>query len=138
MAKLTPENWTALEAMVNRIIPADEYPDGWSAGVGDYLARQFRADLAACVPAYAAGLDALDLEAQAAGQSRFADMLPAAQDELLARVEASTIRVEWPIDPAQFFSMVVSHAMEGYYADPGNGGNRDAISWRMIGFQVTG
>jgi hypothetical protein len=28
----------------------------------------------------------------------------------------------------------VELAHEGYYADPGNGGNRDAVSWRMIGY----
>ena len=28
--------------------------------------------------------------------------------------------------------------MEGYYADPGNGGNRDGIAWQMIGFTGDG
>ena len=34
-----------LEAMVNRIIPADQDPGGWDGGVGDYLFRQFEGDL---------------------------------------------------------------------------------------------
>jgi gluconate 2-dehydrogenase gamma chain len=34
--------------------------------------------------------------------------------------------------------MLVNHTMEGFYSDPGNGGNRDAVSWKMIGFEVTG
>lgn len=135
---LTSEHWAALEALVNRIIPADDYPDGWSAGVGDYLARQFRGDLAGCIPAYAAGLAALDRESLAAAQVRFAEIPPSAQDELLARIESGAVVADWPIDPLQFFNMAVSHVMEGYYADPENGGNRDEISWRMIGFTVTG
>jgi hypothetical protein len=28
--------------------------------------------------------------------------------------------------------------MEGFYGDPGNGGNRNAVSWHMIGFEVRG
>ena len=32
-------------------------------------------------------------------------------------------------------SRLVNHAAEGYYADPGQGGNRNRVSWRMIGFQ---
>jgi hypothetical protein len=29
---------------------------------------------------------------------------------------------------------MVDLAAEGFYADPANGGNRDAASWRMIGY----
>jgi hypothetical protein len=32
----------------------------------------------------------------------------------------------------------VEHSAEGFYSDPGNGGNRDNIAWKMIGFEVTG
>jgi len=28
---------------------------------------------------------------------------------------------------------VVSHTMQGYYGDPRHGGNRDAVSWTMLG-----
>ena len=42
----------------------------------------------------------------------------------------------WPVDPAEFFRNVIEHVMEGYYSDPGNGGNRDSIAWRMIGFEA--
>jgi gluconate 2-dehydrogenase gamma chain len=28
----------------------------------------------------------------------------------------------------------VTLTIEGFYSDPGNGGNRDAVAWRMIGF----
>ena len=41
-------------------------------------------------------------------------------------------------DPVAFFQTAVEHAMEGFYSDPGNGGNHDGVSWRMIGFEVRG
>ena len=34
------------------------------------------------------------------------------------------------------FARLVELAHEGFYADPGNGGNRDAVSWRMIGYET--
>jgi len=32
-----------------------------------------------------------------------------------------------------FFELVRKHTFEGYYGSPRHGGNRDAISWRMLG-----
>ena len=135
---LTDEQWTVLEMMVNRIIPADDFPGGWEAGVGDYLARQFQGDLMDRISIYRAGLDALDQEARSDRHLRFADLSPSEQDALLTRVEEGDVTSSWPINPKQFFRMAVGHALEGFYADPGNGGNHDGVSWRMIGFEVRG
>lgn len=127
-----------LHAMINRIIPPDEFPSGWDAGVGVYLARQLNRDLQPQLTPYRAGLDALDAEAQSFAGARFAALPPATQDDLLSRIEAGQVTTQWPDDPAVFFTMVVTHAMEGYYSDPGNGGNDHAVSWRMIGFEARG
>ncbi|MDQ2688564.1 MAG: gluconate 2-dehydrogenase subunit 3 family protein, partial [Armatimonadota bacterium] len=61
---LTTRQWATLEALVNRIIPPDESPGGWEAGVGDYLQRQFAKDLSEKIALYQSGLDALDEEAR--------------------------------------------------------------------------
>ena len=34
---------------------------------------------------------------------------------------------------SQFFDLVRSHTFEGYYGAPRHGGNRDAVSWKMLG-----
>ena len=135
---LTQPQQTTLRALVDRLIPADDYPGGWDAGVGDYLDRQFRGDLGDFVQTYRAGLDALDAEARATSGMGLAEMDPAAQDDLLGRVERGEVATDWRIDPVEFFRAAAEHAAEGYYGDPGNGGNRDGVSWRMIGFEVTG
>jgi hypothetical protein len=125
-----------LQALVNRIIPADDYPGGWEAGVGDYLFRQFERDLKRLLSLYIVGLQALDAEAHALHQQPF-DRLPApAQDELLARIELGKVATHWAIDPTLFFRLAVEHCAEGYYSDPGNGGNKNGVSWEMIGFEV--
>jgi len=127
-----------LQALVDRIIPPDDFPSGWQAGVGDYLAGQFERDLRPQLERYRAGLDALDAEARAAAGVGFAELDAAGQDALLSRVEAGQVQADWPIDPAGFFYDAIEHAMEGFYSDLGNGGNRDGVAWRMIGFEVRG
>jgi gluconate 2-dehydrogenase gamma chain len=38
------------------------------------------------------------------------------------------------INGKQFFEMLLQSAMEGFFADPIYGGNRDKVSWRMVGY----
>ena len=135
---LTEAQRATLRALVDRLIPADDFPGGWDAGVGDYLDRQFGGDLSESVDLYRSGLDALEVEARAAAGVGFVALAPTAQDDLLRRVEVGDVATDWPVDPADFFRAATEHAAEGFYGDPGNGGNRDGVSWRMIGFEVSG
>lgn len=127
-----------LKAVVNCVIPADDYPAGWDAGVGSYLLRQFQGDLQAALPAYHVGLDALNREAQAIYGEDFANLSPTHQNKLLTSLETGKVQSKWLINPSVFFRMVIDHTAEGFYSDPGNGGNQDNVSWRMIGFEVQG
>ena len=133
---LTQAQAETLRAAVDRILPADEYPSGWEAGVGDYFAHLLTREAPLLFPTQQ-GLDALDVEARATESAAFAALTPDAQDRLLARVEAGKVRAEWPLPAPAFFRRLVSQVMEGYYADPGNGGNRDGVGWRMVGYRVT-
>ena len=138
LSMLTEAQQDTLRALVDRIIPADDFPGGWEAGVGDYLDRQFAGDLSHLVDDYRIGLDRLEAEACATTGTSFAALAAAAQDEVLRRVEQGDVVVDWPVDPAAFFRAAAEHAAEGFYGDPGNGGNSNGVSWRMIGFEVTG
>jgi len=125
---------TTLRAAIDRVIPPDQFLGGWAAGVGDYLTCQFAGDFAGLIGQYEIGLDALDATARQAHGASFAALSTATQDHLLGQIEAGTAGVEL----ARFFAMLVTHTMEGYYGDPDNGGNRDAVAWQMIGFEVRG
>ncbi len=127
---------SVLRAAADRIIPADDFPGAWAAGVGDYFAQLLTRE-PQFLFTYRQGLDALKAETQAVSGRAFAEMEPDAQDALLARVESGEVQAEWPLDPEAFFRLLVAQTMEGFYADPGNGGNRDGIAWEMIGFRVT-
>jgi hypothetical protein len=126
-----------LHAVVDRLIPPDHYPGGWDAGVGDFLTLLFirEPELAA---AHQAGMDALERESLAVYGREFPSLDAERQDGLLQNVEAGRVQTDWPVRPAQWFGQLREQVMEGFYADPGNGGNRDRVSWTMIGFEVRG
>ena len=135
---LSPAETELLQAIVNRISPADDYPAGWDAGVGDYLLQQFTRDLHPFRQTYQQGLAGIEAETLAVYQTGFRALEPAQQDTLLNAVEHNQVSTQWATDPAAFFTLLVDHCMEGFYSDPQNGGNRDAIAWDMIGFEVRG
>ena len=138
-----------LQALVDTIIPPDDYPGGWEAGVGDYLLRQFDGDLADMLPGYRRFLDRLERDAQSAHGTSFAKMTPRQRTEMLQELEKEHVPDDnifrrltmadnlKDLEGAAFFAGIVEHCGEGYYSDPGNGGNRDGVAWRMVGFEVT-
>lgn len=139
-AELSIDGWAeathgaTLRAAVTRIIPADEFPDAWAAGAGEYLRRLLGGDARHLAPWLAAGLAALDAEAVAAAGESFATLPPESQDDLLDRVARGDVQASWPVEPREFLALLVRLTNEGYYADPENGGNRAAVAWRMVGY----
>ena len=123
---------------MDTVIPPDESPGAWDNGAGRYLLRQFEGDLAHAVLEYRMGLDALDREAQTVYGSGFALLPPEHRMALFAAIEDGNAQSPWPVPAVAFLAQLVNHTMEGYYADPGQGGNPECASWDMIGFHVTG
>jgi hypothetical protein len=134
----TDQQVAVLRAALDCMIPPDDFPGAWDAGVGDYLARQFASDLASLREPYAIWLDSLDAECRAARSVGFADLDPLGREALLMRIEDGEVATAWPLNPQEFISLLARHAAEGYYSDPANGGNRDAVSWTMVGFRTNG
>lgn len=116
MAGLTESQIAVLRAVIDRIVPQDGDPAGTGFGADRYVLAQLRGGLAAEAPAIASGLDTLG--------PRFTSLDDAAQDAALGAVEAQP-----------WFARLVMLTQEGVYADPDNGGNIDAASWRMIGYE---
>ena len=123
-----------LQAVCDRLIPADDFPGAWEAGAGDYILRLLASDGALALSVYRIGLDSVDAEAQARFQKRFVQLDDADKDALLRDIERGEARAFWPVSPPRVFSTLLNHTAEGYYADPGNGGNRGCVSWKMIGW----
>jgi len=62
------------------------------------------------------------------------DRLPAAdKQKIMEDLEKGTITLD-KISGKQFFDTAYQATMEGMFADPIYGGNRDKASWKMIGY----
>jgi gluconate 2-dehydrogenase gamma chain len=113
-----------LAVLCDQIIPADDFPSASQAGVVAYIDRQLARHYRTHQAAYQAGLE----EADALNRVRFrcglVDATPEQQRETVAALEKNN-RV--------FFELLREHTMEGFYGSPRHGGNRDAVSWRMLG-----
>lgn len=124
-----------LRAVVDCLIPPDDYAGAFDAGVCDFIVRLFETDLAEQREFFDAGLEAIESEALARFDTPFADLSPDQQVVILEGIERGSVNTPWPIAPDQFFEILVRTTAEGYYSDPEQGGNKGAISWAMTGFQ---
>jgi len=115
-----------LRAVVDCLIPADDFPGAYDAGVCDYLERLLHTDLAGEAEFFRAGIEAIDAEALARFDQPFAKLTVNEQTSTLAAIESAAPR---------FFEMLVCTTAEGYYSEPQQGGNRGAVSWVMTGFE---
>jgi choline dehydrogenase-like flavoprotein len=105
-----------LRAVIDRIMPADDFPSASALGALDYILPMLGGDAAPDREPIRYGLQDL-------ARLGFLDKPPAEQDALLATVEQDS-----------WFRRLVELTAEGVYADPSNGGNRDTAGWRMIGY----
>jgi gluconate 2-dehydrogenase gamma chain len=131
----TPAEAHTLEAVCEQIVPGDRDPGARQAGVVHYIDRQLTGFHRAFREAYRSGLAALDETSRAAGGAPFAGLPWDKQTAVLEALEAGKAPGEaWKrVDGRAFFEMVVAHTMQGFYGSPRHGGNRDAVSWRMLG-----
>ena len=128
-------NLDTLRAVVDCLIPPDDFPGAYEAGVCDYIERLLRTDLADQAALYRAGIEAIDAEALARFGKPFAKLSPAEHILTLTAIESDAVETSWPMPPSRFFEMLVNTTVEGYYSEPQQGGNRGAISWVMTGFE---
>lgn len=124
-----------LPAVVDRLIPPDDFPGAYDAGVCDYIEQLLQTDLAEHDEFFRAGIDAIDSEALATYNAPFAVLTREQQIATLESIESGAVKTSWPISPARFFAMLVNVTAEGYYSDPQQGGNRGCASWVMTGFE---
>jgi gluconate 2-dehydrogenase gamma chain len=83
---------------------------------------------------YRASIAAVDRWAGATFGRPFAALDPATQDEALKALEDGKADLGETADAKAFFALLLQNVVEGYFADPVYGGNRDMSAWAMIGF----
>jgi gluconate 2-dehydrogenase gamma chain len=119
-----------------QIIPADDFPGARELGVATFIERVLREAHPEWTTVYQAGLNSTEASSQKVFRESFAKLTSDQQFQLLQRMERGDLPSElWPSPSTEdFFSMVRSHTMQGFYSNPRWGGNRDKLAWKMIGF----
>jgi gluconate 2-dehydrogenase gamma chain len=122
-------------ALTERIMPgAPGKPGARDADVLNYIDLALAGAYADLQDFYRHGLAALDAFCAGAYRQPFAQLPEARQDEVVAAMaEGKMSGFTWPTSQA-FFNTVRTHTMEGMFADPAYGGNKDFAGWRLVGF----
>jgi gluconate 2-dehydrogenase gamma chain len=131
---LTASEADVLEAIVARLIPADENgPGALEAGAPYFIDRALAGPLHSSRQAYADGLAAIEAYAQSNKGAGFTQLRSADQDAILTDFEKNVPGDFFP-DAASFFNLVRTHAIQGTFCDPYYGGNSNFVGWDLIGY----
>jgi gluconate 2-dehydrogenase gamma chain len=156
---LTPDEGAFVEALVDHMIPADALtPSGTALGIHVYIdralasgwgqgARLYRqgpwksgtANQGYQLPLTPAqlwreGIAATDAHCLKAWGRRFDQLASADRQGLLVAMQGGKVSFAGGPPARTFFAMAYQNVMEGLFADPIYGGNRDKAGWKMIGF----
>ena len=131
----SPTEAKLLIAVCEQIIPADDVPGASEAGVVFYIDRQLSGPLARYQHSYRQGLASFRQTCAEVYQAPFEELAFEAQTEALRLIEAGRAPKELWSDPSQqaFFELVLDHTRQGFYGSPRHGGNRNYVSYRMLG-----
>ena len=122
-------------AFAERLMPeAPGKPGARDAGVLNYIDLALAGAYADLQDFYRRGLAQLDAYCRKTYGQPFVRLAPAQQDEVIGVLEEGKAgEFGWPTAQA-FFNTIRTHTMEGMFADPIYGGNKDFAGWRLIGF----
>jgi gluconate 2-dehydrogenase gamma chain len=155
---LTPVEAAFIEAAVARLIPSDSTgPGAVEAAVPRFIDRQLAGpygsgdhfylqppfpkglptqgwQMRSPAEVYRAAIPAIERWSAATHGRPFAALDTATQDQALKALEEGKAELDGGTDAKAFFALLLQNTLEGYFADPIYGGNRDMGPWRMIGF----
>lgn len=147
-----------VEAALARLIPEDELgPGAVEAGVAVFIDRQLAGPYGqgdhfylkgpfpkaeptqgwqASKPAevYRQAMVAVERYVKDSAGASFAQLSPEKQDTVLKALESGDAKLKGGADAKVFFALLLQNTMEGFFADPLYGGNRDMAGWKLIGF----
>ena len=149
-----------VKAAVARLVPADELgPGGVEADVPFFIDQQLSGAYGAGArfynqgpfgsetpfqgyqlplspsELYRVGIAATDGYCQETYGKRFAELDPTKQDEVLSGLQGIATAVDLKDIPGTtFFTRLLGDTMDGFFADPAYGGNKDMIGWKLVGF----
>jgi gluconate 2-dehydrogenase gamma chain len=133
----TREEALCVIALCEQIIPADEDPGATDAGVIHYIDRQLTGYFKSNQGLYRNGIAAIQKSCLSLNGCRFEELENTKQFEFLINMEEGMlVGEEWKIiRQTELFNMLLNHTMQGYYGSPRYGGNKDYVSYTMLGME---
>jgi gluconate 2-dehydrogenase gamma chain len=124
-----------ITAFAERLMPGGSgKPGATDANVVNYIDLALSGAYSDQQDFYRRGLAQLDAHCAKTFGKPFRALTAAQQDEtILALEQGKVAEFEWP-KPHDFFEVVRTHTMEGLFADPVYGGNKDFAGWRLVEF----
>jgi len=145
-----------LRAAVDRLIPADEWPSASELNVVEYIDLQMagswgHGDLSSRTGPFHPGTPSQGYQLEytpaelfrrsilaighklAESGKQFHELPTSEQDTFLTTLQTKHLDLNGVPSPV-FFGLLWKHTLEGYFADPIYGGNKDKMGWKMIGF----
>ena len=124
-----------IAAISERIMPsAPDKPGARNADVLNYIDLALAGAYADLQDFYRRGLASLEAYCRSTHKEPFVRLTEAQQDEVLQALEdGKAAGFTWP-SSKEFFNTLRTHTMEGMFADPLYGGNKDFAGWRLVGF----
>ena len=124
-----------VEAFTERLMPgAPGKPGDRDAGVLNYIDLALAGAYADLQDFYRHGLAQLDQYSRETYREPFVRLSAGQQEAVITALEqGKATGFAWPTAQA-FFETLRTHTMEGLFADPVYGGNRDFAGWRLVGF----
>ena len=122
-------------AFTERLMPsAPDKPGAREADVLNYIDLALAGAYADLQDFYRRGLASLEAYCRGTYKEPFVHLSPEKQDEVISALEADQASgFTWPTAKA-FFNTIWTHTIEGMFADPLYGGNKDFAGWRLVGF----
>jgi gluconate 2-dehydrogenase gamma chain len=109
-------------------------PGATEAGVLNYIDLALAGAYADQQDFYRRGLAALGAYCHTAHGKPFTQLATPQQDDVITALEHDRpSNFTWPSAQA-LFAALRTHTMEGMFADPVYGGNKDFSGWRLVGF----
>ncbi|MEI7423963.1 MAG: gluconate 2-dehydrogenase subunit 3 family protein [Prolixibacteraceae bacterium] len=131
---LTEQESVLLDALVEQIIPTDNWPGGREAGVTNFIDKQLVGPYIRYQEIYRKGLLAIRETCKTKFQKGFEALTWDDQTTFLKKMEAG--KMEGPIWEKgldrQFFGLLRSHSLQGFYGSPRHGGNKNNVSYKML------
>jgi gluconate 2-dehydrogenase gamma chain len=132
------EHAATVAAFAERLMPgAPGKPGAHEANVINYIDLALAGAYADQQDFYRRGLAQLDAYCRKTYNQPFVRLSATQQDEVIGALEqGKASEFEFPTAQA-FFNTLRSHTLEGMFADPVYGGNKDFAGWKLVGFPGT-